>query len=133
MADVTPSAAPDIGRNIIQSHSERPIIKTAPDFIVFWENSPYIINQYVGDPFTVVNLNDFVISASGGADIDALIPSGSVSLSVPNHLKYLFFGLHGAHGFFLPRALFWGPSHNNNKPAMDLAGLLFLQASGRIR
>jgi hypothetical protein len=91
MADVTPPAAPDIGRNIIQSHGERPIIKTAPDFIVFWENSPYVINQYVGDPFTVVNLNDFVISASGGVDIDSLIPSASVSLSVPNHLKYLFF------------------------------------------
>lgn len=77
-------------RNISQTHQEREIIKLAPDAIVLIDKMPYVINEYLSDSATIVNINKYVSSISGGVDIESLISSLSIHLSVPNHEKYLF-------------------------------------------
>jgi hypothetical protein len=98
-------------RNIIQSHGEREVVKTAPDIVVYIEGRPYLINRYINsqDPknqsdggYTVVNFNDFVDSFSASYDIDNLVPSGSITLSVPNNLKRLFQSPAGAANILEP-------------------------------
>ena len=86
----------DLIRNIGQSHQERPIIKVAPDMVVYINNLPYVINPYISpNPVTggtYVNINDYVTAISGSNDINTPIPTATISLSVPNHLRYLFQG-----------------------------------------
>jgi hypothetical protein len=82
-------------RNINQTVQEREITKTSPDVIVYLEGLPYLINPYVrdattGKPYSIITFNDHVINFTAGYDIDSLIPTGSVSLSVPNHLKCMY-------------------------------------------
>lgn len=80
-------------RNIIQTHQEREIIKTSPDVIVYLENQPYLINRFArsGDkPYTVVAFNDHVISFQAGYDVEELVPSCTISLTVPNFQKHLY-------------------------------------------
>lgn len=81
-------------RNISQSVQEREIIKTAPDIIVYIDGLPYLENPYVnganGQQFTLVNFNGYVSAFSASYDTDSLLPTGTVNLSVPNHMKYLF-------------------------------------------
>jgi|SRR5271157_332821 len=86
-------------RNIAQTVQEREIIKTCPDVVVYVEGRPYLINPYINTKddknqtnglYTVVNFNDYVDSFSASYDVDSLIPSGSFSLTVPEHQKYLF-------------------------------------------
>ena len=86
-------------RNIMQTTQEREIVKTAPDIVVYIEGRPYLLNKFINDQdiknqsdgqYTIVNFNDFVDSFSTSYDIDNLIPSASITLSVPNNFKRLF-------------------------------------------
>ena len=82
-------------RNFVQTAQEREIVKTAPDIIVYLDGLPYLINSYLNDPvshqeFVVVNFNNHVQNFNASYDVDNLIPSGSVGISVPNHQKYLY-------------------------------------------
>ena len=82
----------DMIRNIIQTHQERPIIKMAPDTVIYIDGLPYLINDYLEGGGTLVNFNDFVGGASGAVDVDTFIPACTVNLSVPNDMKRLFQG-----------------------------------------
>jgi hypothetical protein len=82
-------------RNFIQTAQERTIVKTAPDIVVYLDGLPYLINSYLNDPnthqeYVVVNFNDHVANFNASFDTDNLIPGGSIGLSIPNHLKYLY-------------------------------------------
>lgn len=80
-------------RNIVQTNMERDIIKTAPDMVVYLNDLPFVYNPYIGeDPVLgqAVNFNDYITDISGNVDSDALIPSCSITMSVPNHYNYLF-------------------------------------------
>ena len=81
-------------RNIIQSVQEREIIKTAPDLVVYIDGLPYLLNPYITGPnnqdFTLVSFNDQVTRFDATYDVDNLKPSCSISLSVPNSIKYLY-------------------------------------------
>lgn len=100
--DITPPFNPvGVGlntsiRNIRQTAQEREIIKTAPDIIIYLDGLPYLINHYLDDPnhnnqpYVVVNFNDHVQGFAATYDVDNLVPSGSVHLSVPNHQRKLY-------------------------------------------
>ena len=88
-------------RNIAQTASEREVVKTAPDVVVYIEGRPYLINPFINsqDPahqqtgegsYTAVQFNDFLDSFSASYGTDDLIPTATITLSVPNHLKRLF-------------------------------------------
>src|SRR5271157_2377066 len=82
-------------RNISQTVQEREIIKTAPDLVCFIDGLPYLINEYIIDPKSgnqsaLVNFNDHVVSFSATYDTDAMVPSCSIGLQVPNYQKYLY-------------------------------------------
>lgn len=79
-------------RNILQTHQERTVIKQAPDVVVYIDGLPYLFNRWGDEGPTVVNFNDYVVSASGAADIGTPIPSATINLSVPNHEKSKFMG-----------------------------------------
>jgi hypothetical protein len=78
-------------RNIIQSHQEREIVKTAPDMVVYIENLPYVLNPWIegegGSPL-MFNVNDFVTAISVTAGVEHMVPTCSINLSVPNHLRH---------------------------------------------
>jgi len=82
-------------RNISQTAQEREIVKTAPDIVVYMDGLPYLINYFLndvktGNNYTLVNFNDHVSGFNAGYDTDMLVPSCSISLQVPNFLKYLY-------------------------------------------
>lgn len=86
-------------RNIIQSFGEKEIVKTAPDIVCYVEGRPYLINYFINSQdaknqsdgnYTIVQFNDFIDSFSVSYDIDNLIPSGSITMFVPNNFKRLF-------------------------------------------
>jgi hypothetical protein len=77
-------------RNIIQTVQEREIIKLAPDLVVYIDGYPYLMNNYVSSSPTIVSINDYVTSFSAAYDTDQFTPSCSITLVVPNSLKYLF-------------------------------------------
>jgi hypothetical protein len=80
-------------RNISQSHQEREIVKTAPDMVVYIDGLPFILNPYLSstaDDLQTVNFNDFVTAISTSYSVDQFIPSGTISLSIPNGFKHLF-------------------------------------------
>ena len=79
----------DLIRNIIQTHAEYPIVKMVPDAVIYIDNCPYVINDYIGNGGAVVNLNDFVTATNGAASIDTWIPQCTITISLPNDLKYL--------------------------------------------
>ena len=85
MAEETEAAI----RNFGQTHQERPIIKLAPDTIVYIDGLPYLINDYVGRGGVLFNFNDYVTQASGAADLNTWVPSCTVNISLPNDLRYL--------------------------------------------
>jgi hypothetical protein len=99
-ATATPPSPPTHSiRNIMQTVQEREIIKTCPDIIVYLDGKTYLINPYINDtksnpsnptPFSYVSFNDHVQTFQASYDVDNLIPSGSITLQVPNHLKYLY-------------------------------------------
>ena len=94
-APTTSTASANMIRNISQTAQEREIVKTCPDIIVYLEGLPYLLNYYINDPvtnanYTIVNFNDFVAGFNVGYDIDQLVPSASITLTVPNHLKFLY-------------------------------------------
>lgn len=79
-------------RNFSQTSQEREIIKTAPDMVVYVEGLPYILNPYIttSGESAPVNFNDFVTAISTSYSVDSLIPTGSITLQVPNGQKHLF-------------------------------------------
>lgn len=81
-------------RNIMQTAQEREIIKTAPDIIVYINGKAYLINPYIspntGTPYSYVSFNDHVQTFQCSYDVDNLVPSGVITLQVPNHQKYLY-------------------------------------------
>ena len=80
-------------RNIIQSVQEREVIKTAPDMVVYIEGLPFIVNDYLQQSdkdMVTVNFNDYITSITTSYSIDSYIPTGSITLSVPNGMKHLF-------------------------------------------
>ena len=83
------SDARDSIRNIAQTHAEYPIIKMVPDTVIYIDNLPYLINDYIGDGGVLFNFNDYVTSASGAVDVATWIPTCSITLSVPNDLKHM--------------------------------------------
>lgn len=93
-------AASDQIRNIIQTHTERTVIKQAPDLIVYLDGLPYLTNYWTPAGATVVNFNDFVVASSGAADVNTFIPSASVNLSIPNHQRHLFLAPGGNTAFY---------------------------------
>jgi hypothetical protein len=90
----TQGQTPGSIRNIIQTVGEREVVKTAPDIIIYLDGLPYIRNKYLTQsesvPYVLVNFNDHVVSFNASYDTDQFVPSCSFSLSVPNHLKYLY-------------------------------------------
>lgn len=75
--------------NIIQTHGERPIIKMIPDAVVYIDGLPYVINDYVGAGVVFFNINDFITSITGAADVNVWIPTCNITLSLPNDMRYL--------------------------------------------
>jgi hypothetical protein len=80
-------------RNLMQSVQEREIIKTAPDLVVYIEGLPYLKNPYLTtnpqNP-VLVNFNDHVTAFNANYDMQQMIPSCTISMSVPAHLRYLY-------------------------------------------
>src|SRR5271166_2458979 len=80
-------------RNLMQTVQERTVVKTAPDMVVYLEGLPYIKNVYLtsnpSQPF-LVNFNDYVTAFSANYDMQAMIPTCTVSMAVPNNYRYLF-------------------------------------------
>jgi len=88
-------------RNFIQTVQERTINKTAPDIIVYLDGFPYLINPYLNPngaqpsagsvaQGVIVNFNNYVQNFNVGYDVDNLLPSGSIGLSIPNYAAHLF-------------------------------------------
>lgn len=81
-------------RNISQTVQEREIVKVAPDIVVFIEGLPYLLNPYIKGPnnqdYILVNFNSHVQSFQAAYDVDNFKPSCSITISVPNHFKYLY-------------------------------------------
>jgi hypothetical protein len=81
-------------RNISQTAQEREIVKLAPDLVVYIEGNPYLKNEFLAtspdSPATLVNFNDHVTSFNASYAVDNFVPQCSITLSVPNHLKYLY-------------------------------------------
>lgn len=141
-------------RNIVQTHQERPIVKMAPDLVVYIDGLPYLINDYIGESGTLVNFNDFVASSSGAADIDTFIPACTVNISVPGDMKHLFQAPAGhrvlramseikifSKGYYLSaegnsvyHRVFWGVisnvNHSDNRKTLEITlsckGILYL-------
>ncbi len=89
-------------RNILQTVQERTIVKTAPDMVVYLDGLPYLANKYLDQSQSqtqpiYVNFNDYVTHIAGQCDVENLIPSVSISLSVPNDKKLLFMAPGGDH------------------------------------
>ena len=87
--------AADSIRNIIQSHQEREMVKTAPDLVVYLDGLPYVLNPWLrkdgaASGGLIVNFNEYITAANFSYGVDSLIPGGSVSLIVPSHHRYLF-------------------------------------------
>jgi hypothetical protein len=132
-------------RNIIQTHQERPIIKMAPDAVVYIDGLPFLINDYIGDGGVVVNFNDFVTSINGAVDTETFIPQATITLSVPADLRSLFQAPGGnriirvmsevkifAKGYYLTaegdsvyHRVFWGVigsvNHADNRRTMEIS------------
>lgn len=89
-------------RNIVQTHQEREIIKTAPDMVVYLDGLPFLPNKYLdvsqaqNQPI-ILNFNDHVTTISGSYDVENFIPTCNISLSVPNDQKYLYMAPGGNH------------------------------------
>lgn len=80
-------------RNIIQTTQERDIIKTAPDMVVYIDSLPWINNPYLSNgnsSIVPVNFNDYIMAINTSYSIDSFIPSGTITLNVPNGSKHLF-------------------------------------------
>ena len=80
-------------RNIIQTAMGREVIKTAPDMVVYLDGVPFVIHPYMSDKNgkpLVVNFNDYITAISTTYSLDQMVPSGSISLSIPNGSKQLF-------------------------------------------
>jgi hypothetical protein len=80
-------------RNLVQSAQEREIIKTAPDLVVYLDGLPYINNVFLSaNPSNpvIVNFNDYVTAFNSNYDVDSMIPTGSITLTVPAHERHLF-------------------------------------------
>ncbi len=81
-------------RNIAQTAQEREINKTAPDIVVYIDGLPYLINTFLEtsaqNPFVLVNFNEHVTGFNCSWGTEILVPTASINLSVPNHLKYLY-------------------------------------------
>jgi hypothetical protein len=80
-------------RNLVQSAQEREIIKTAPDLVVYLDGLPYINNVFLSaNPSNpvIVNFNDYITAFNSNYDVDNMIPTGSFTMTVPAHERYLF-------------------------------------------
>lgn len=85
---VTPNPAQI--RNIQQSVQYRNVLKQASDIIVYIDGADYLINPYIGSSGVPVSFNDYVNSWQSTYDIDAMVPSGALTLAVPVQNDYLF-------------------------------------------
>lgn len=132
-------------RNIIQTHQERPIIKMAPDMVVYIDGLPFLLNDYIGDGGVVVNFNDFVTAINGAVDTETFIPQCTITLSVPADLRSLFQAPGGnrvlrvmsevkvfAKGYYLTaegdsvyHRVFWGVigsvNHSDNRRTLEIS------------
>jgi hypothetical protein len=78
-------------RNIMQSVQSREIIKQASDVVVYLGGQDYVYNKYLGgSQGQIVPFNDYVTSFSASYDLDAMIPSATITLAVPIQDDYLF-------------------------------------------
>ena len=80
-------------RNLVQSAQEREIIKTAPDLVVYLDGLPYLKNVFLSaNPSNpvIVNFNDYITSFNANYDVDNMIPTGSITMTVPAHERHLF-------------------------------------------
>ncbi len=79
-------------RNIQQSVQDRDVVKQAPDIVVYIDGQNYLINPYLGTgaPGVAVPFNDYVTGFQASYDVESLVPTGSVSLVVPNAADYQF-------------------------------------------
>ena len=85
-------------RNIQQSVQDRDVVKQAPDITVFIDGQNYLTNPYLGDGSGVpVAFNDYITNFSASYDIEALQPTASLTLSVPNMVSHLFEAPGGNH------------------------------------
>lgn len=77
-------------RNVQQSVQYRDVIKQASDVVVYIDGQDYLINPYLGSDGVPVPLNDFIVSWTSTYDIDAMVPSGSLTLAVAVEMEHLF-------------------------------------------
>lgn len=80
-------------RNIIQTNQEREVVKTAPDMVVYFEGLPFLKNSFLTtnpNKPVLVNFNDHFQSFNATYDTDQGIPSCTITLVVPAHLRYLY-------------------------------------------
>jgi hypothetical protein len=78
-------------RNIQQSLQDRDVTKQCPDVVCFIDGQNYLNNPFLGtEPGVRVPFNDYLSSFEVSYDVDALVPSGSVTLVVPNSADHQF-------------------------------------------
>lgn len=89
-------------RNINQTAQERTVIKSAPDVCAYLNGLPYLVNRYIsgdgqqstvsfkGQSRAIVNFNDQLVGFQCTVDTENLLPSATITLSVPNDLKHLY-------------------------------------------
>ncbi len=77
-------------RNFQQSVQYRDVTKQASDVLVYIDGADYLVNPYLGETGVPVPFNDYVNSWTSTYDIDSMVPSGSLTLTVPMQNEYLF-------------------------------------------
>jgi hypothetical protein len=87
---VSASDSSGLIRNIQQSVQYREVIKQASDIIVYIDGQDYLVNHYLGEDGVTVPLNDFVNSWQSTYDIEGMVPSGSLTLTVAPQDDHLF-------------------------------------------
>ena len=78
-------------RNIQQSLQDRDTTKQCPDIVCFINGQNYLNNPFLGEGAGIsVPFNDYVSSFQVSYDVEALIPSATITLIVPNFADYQF-------------------------------------------
>lgn len=90
MSTPTVTSVPGQIRNIQQSVQQRDVTKQASDIVVYIDGADYLINPYLSEDGVTVSFNDYVTTWSATYDLDAMIPTCSLTLTVPVQDDHLF-------------------------------------------
>jgi hypothetical protein len=90
-------ATPGLIRNVQQSVQYRDVTKQAQDVVVYIDGQSILVNPYLGEKGVAVPFNDYVTAFQASYDVDHMVPTGALSLSVPIQQGYLFRSPGGNH------------------------------------